>query len=353
MSDSVSWLRLYHSILDNRKTGSLPDNRFGQWMRLLIIASRNTPRGQLPDDKTIKRYLGASYSQNPTRLKSLKAYFIQAGLIDKHSDGSLWVHNFTPRQWLVNDQNQQDDQQTTQQSVGVTSLDTFDENKGFIGESDTENHGTETEKDLYRGCAPLSPPTSWDSSALMGCIKQSVEELCGILASPDQCASQASTECSAGSSEEVCEEFTLTPPEASADQKKRILADKVAVERSKDYQSVTDLWNNLPGLMHHKAFNADDRKAFERALERFSLPEIKTAIERYSVWRVGASEGCYRDAYKWTFYEFLTRHKGGLIKRLSADDWEVTCKPFQDRRSQQPKPPSVKELLDAAYKRLH
>lgn len=99
MSDSVSWLRLYHSFLDNDKTGCLSLADRGAWVTLAILASSNSPRGKIPPIAILKRYMGKSYAVNPSRIKRLLDRFIRLALIDSRPDG-LHVHNFNTRQWI-------------------------------------------------------------------------------------------------------------------------------------------------------------------------------------------------------------------------------------------------------------
>ena len=330
MPDAVSWARLYHSFLDNRKTANLTPTQAGHWLRIFLLASRNTPRGKLPDNKTIRKHLGPSMQVNPDRLNKLLVFFCSANLLDKALDGSLWLHNFTSRQWLSS---KEENPVSTESSTIVstescnTKLMPFDENNTLIENGHTELVITETYKDIYRGLERL----------FVG-IKDLLSDLrieAGLLSrSPG----------SEGNSALVSRTDVYTKePELFSLSAQRI--DK----RNADYLSITALWNSLPGLVHHRSFTDSDKRAVLDALRIFSADEIKTAIERYSVWAVGAVAGQYRECYRWTFYEFITRHKGALIKRLISNEWENTCRPFTNK--QYPKPVSVSDLLAAAEKR--
>jgi hypothetical protein len=330
MPDSVSWARLYHSFLDNRKTANLTAAQVGSWLRIFLLASRNTPRGKLPDNKILNRYLGAGLGKNPNRLNKLLAFFIQANLIDKASDGSLWLHNFTSRQWLSS---QVEIPISTNCSTVVSTdcgnslLISCDENKRVIAKGNTELVITETYKDIYRGLERLFVGIKDLLSTLR-------IEAGRLNSAPGDDGSSA-----------LVSRTDVSPkePELFSLSSQRI--DK----RNSDHLSITALWNSLPGLVHHKSFTDSDKRAVFDALQIFSASEIKTAIERYSIWAVGAIAGQYRECYRWTFYEFITRHKGALIKRLISNEWENTCRPFTNK--QYPKPVSVSDLLAAAEKR--
>lgn len=343
MPDPVSWLRLYHSILDNRKTGSLSRLQFGQYITLLLLASRNKPRGILPDYKTIAKHLGAGYSHK-NRLESLLLDFRGKGLLDKK--GNDWViHNFSPRQWLpstdadiCDDKSQFDTKSDSSLTLCQDSLSyTGVENKDVMGSEYTKTCITEADKALYIYYRRLYLY-----------INNYIRDLCRMLQAPTE-SSQITRFLDVHRDGEGDQGFRLTSSQTSVSPKGTI-SRKLSIKRSADKSSITTLWNSLPGIMHHKRFTDADDRAIKLALERFGLEDILTAIRNYSCWRIGAAEGLYRGVAKWSLAEFLSRYSGGNIRRLSCDDWADSCQHYKKQSGNTPV--TVDELLRQAERKL-
>lgn len=320
MPDSVSWLRLYHSFLDNKKTADLPPIKKGHWIVILLLASRNNPRGMIPTNKTLIKHLGPGISNNPDRLRELLDYFIRANLIDKHTDNTLWIHNFNNRQWLSNEE---ENPKSTDCSTVIPTdccnelLIGFDDNKELMGNWDTLFKATETDKAFIGGF-----------EGIFDHIRKLLEESISIVRSDIR----------KGDREEV--DFILSGANGS----------KRTKELDYAFGLLTKLWNSLPGIVHHRLFNDEDRRYVGITIKRFPLEDIQKAIQRYSLWSNGAKTGRYRSAYSWTFLEFIRHNNGSLIQRLSADNWEDTCLPFDAKRSN--KRIGAKDLLAIAEKKL-
>ena len=361
MADSVFWFRIYHTILDNRKTEALTAAQLGYWVRILALASRNKPRGLIPPNKVLKKYLDGNSSsliKNPKRLHSIINYYISVGLIDKRSDGNLWIHNFDSRQWLASANIPADIPTKVPTNCGHSLLTPDDENKGITTNLDTETCITESEEAFIGSFH--SPMGGLEKLYL--CMKDSIRDLrvsiinqyiinnnkqsC-IQSSADNCGSLADTssaEClpqdTGSMADKVDDSDSVHVSEAHRPPKECspaapqlvLLADQVQSRSEMAFEQITAAWAGSEGLISHKEFNTADREAVKRAMRLFSVQQIIIAIQRYSIWSVGAKVGKYRDAYRWTFYEFMTRHRCGLITRLSSDDREITCLPFTTDR---------------------
>lgn len=374
MSDAVSWARIYHSFLDNRKTADLNPDKVGHWLRIFLLASRNSPRGLIPDDKIVKRYLGASMAKNPDRLQALKQYFVKLGLIDKRSDGSLWVHNFSSRQWLANVTDNHNSTESSTESGYLCGNDKLipvvDNNRVLTSEA-TQSLITETEKAFIGGLEaviytikairrelsarlealkPIAVSSNSNQPNNPDSIPDRVETPARALSSSANSTPMISTSarpisgvlpgCEGIAVRDVSEEHPIT----------KALADK----RLDSQQAITGIlahWQSLPGLVHHAVFGDDDRAAVRKALDKgLSVDQVKLAISRYSAFIEGGKAGTYRKAYRWTFYEFMTRHKGANLIRFNSPTWEETCVHFEsnNRRDKSTTNRSVDSLLAKA-----
>src|SRR5665213_3323814 len=98
---TVNWLRLHHSILDCRKLQSLPDREFKAWVNMLLIASENDPRGELPSfaDLAFRLRLREDF------VSRLISKFARESLVD-HTNGVYSMHDWLDWQPPSDDVNQ-------------------------------------------------------------------------------------------------------------------------------------------------------------------------------------------------------------------------------------------------------
>lgn len=158
MSDGISWFRLYHSFLDNDKTGPLSLADRGAWVTLAILASRNSHRGKIPPLAILKRYMGKSYAVNPSRIRHLLERFYRLTLLDKR-DGEYYLHNFASRQWIKEPEGvSRVDNGENQQLVNSWSTNCCNdllipgyENKRDMGKRCTEKAATDTDTEYIGG----------------------------------------------------------------------------------------------------------------------------------------------------------------------------------------------------------
>lgn len=91
----MQWFRLHDDVLDDPKVQKLSPQLFKHWINLLCLASKNNPRGTLPDLNTIAFRLRLSDDKAWTVLSDL----ISAGLIEHKGDGNYEPHNWNKRQY--------------------------------------------------------------------------------------------------------------------------------------------------------------------------------------------------------------------------------------------------------------
>jgi len=321
MSDAPSWLRLYHSILDNQKTASLPPDKFGHWVRILLAASRNSPRGKLPDDKILARYLGESMRINRYRLITLKNYYVSMGLLDKRNE-QYWIHNFGSRQWLENSNNSTES--TTERCND--KLNGFQVSNDVTGFKRIESPATEQNKRPARSAHPFGMRVSAIYNEYIASWR---------VLSHNAFAHPASVRQLLLSTSPIAVEQSGNNGKGRG--KGRVLLPEGSVPQKRPgFEATWHAWNNSPGLMRHGEPGEADHKAFRLAYDRIGGSKgILTAIQRYSLYMVGSKSGVYRPAFKWTYYEFLTRKQSDLIRRFMADEWEATCLPFDKGKPRQ------------------
>jgi hypothetical protein len=315
MSDAPSWLRLYRSILSNRKTGNLSDAEFGRYIKAIILASPDS--GILPPIKTLLKYVDASYRINPSRYNSFLDAMISYGLLDKLSTGDLTVHNYSKRQWKKDAEKPENQQTLNKLSTNCCNelLNTQYENKELSFENDTKKAGTETDTEyLIYNYSPQSPQFSifWDQV-----LSGNFEEVQKLVARLRRRTSHPASD----------------------------------LQKATDHvETIFSAWRSAPGVMRHKSFSQADREAARQAIRALSsgqesigdtIAMICLAITRYGAFCENA-DGTYRKAYRWTFYEFVKRKQFNNLRRFSADNWQDTCREFKRPESA---PKSVSSLI--------
>ena len=371
MSDGISWFRLYHSFLDNDKTGPLSLADRGAWVTLAILASRNSHRGRIPPVSILKRYMGKSYAVNPSRIRRLLERFYRRTLLDKR-DGEYYLHNFASRQWISSNDNLPEGVSKGENQQLVNSWSTNccndllilgDGNKRDTGKRCTEKAATDTDTEYIGGLqnafmlfnahiAAIRLRLSASRTALVDSTigKQSPDN---VLTFPGSNRPQPEAPC-------------IAPERRGDGDRKGSRGHRVSKARGESQSALPGvgrssfdaafgetwaLWQALPGIAHHRRFVDSDRQAFKRSWallggDAQALADIQTAIKRYSAWSVGARAGRYRPAYRWTFVEFIRHKRGSLIQRLASDAWELTCEPFTKAVSRPDR--SVASLLASA-----
>ena len=96
----MNWLRLHNEILDDPKVLRLSPEFRWFFVGILVMASRNFPRGTLPNPEEIRIGLRV------TRPKAARiiTMFIEMGFIDvREGDGVLCVHGWERRQYPSDD----------------------------------------------------------------------------------------------------------------------------------------------------------------------------------------------------------------------------------------------------------
>jgi hypothetical protein len=90
----MGWFRLYPDLLRDPRVQGLRPVMFKHWINLLCLASENTPRGTLPDVRTmaLALHLRADRCQNVVRSLTRR------GLFDVTTEG-LQPHNWGNRQY--------------------------------------------------------------------------------------------------------------------------------------------------------------------------------------------------------------------------------------------------------------
>lgn len=396
MSDGISWFRLYHSFLDNDKTGSLSLADRGAWVTLAILASRNSHRGRIPPLAILKRYMGMSYADHPKRITAILERFYRLTLLDKR-DGDYYLHNFDSRQWIPEGRKGDEKHGFRQPSANLPPNCRADlaepaiENKGFTGDSDTEKAATDTDTEYIGGlrnafmlfnahiaASRTRLGASHVALADSSIGKQSPDNVLPFPASnrPQAASTYAHVEhkprailpSESTTAKDTCSgadasEASRIKPEAGRDGARGHRTSKARAVPQKSLPGVGRsafdtafgetwaLWQALPGIAHHRRFVDTDRQAFKRTWallggDAQALADIQTAIKRYSAWSEGAKAGRYRPAYRWTFVEFVRHKRGSLIQRLASDSWELTCEPFAQAVSRPDR--SVASLLASA-----
>jgi hypothetical protein len=97
----MQWLRLYHDVLDDPKAQGLPRDDFKNWINVLIVASQNDPRGELPSPANLAFSLRLSREQ----AEALCARLRDRELLDPQ-DGRLVIHGWAGRQYESDDSTQ-------------------------------------------------------------------------------------------------------------------------------------------------------------------------------------------------------------------------------------------------------
>jgi hypothetical protein len=356
MSDAPSWIKVYRSIiLSNKKTEDMPNEKLGAYLKLLILADNETGKIDL-SNTTIKRLLGAGY-MHKSRLLALERYMVSRRLIDRNPDGCLYIHNWKTRQ--ANRKRLESDSWLTERQTRVTDTASLpsDEPIKLSCENDTKNSGHRGRGSifaLFKGYISLKNKSNntLQTKSNAGLIHTgATAELQESLISENLFG-----ECSKGNVlGKSGEEFRLAGEDSR-------LALRTQLTQKTNYQTfIADIqahWQQCAGLIHHKQYTDMDNDACKRCLINYkgnngnglqvSVDMIKLSISNYSAHVIGSRQAGdtpakYRECYRWTFYEFITRHRHALIGRYASANWEDTCLPFANR--QQAAPKSVSSLL--------
>ncbi len=89
----MQWFRLYDDLVDDPKVQRLPPALFRDWINVLCLANRNTPRGVVPAIADVAFGLRVSEAKAKSVLKQLHV----AGLLET-ADGVTSPHNWGKRQ---------------------------------------------------------------------------------------------------------------------------------------------------------------------------------------------------------------------------------------------------------------
>lgn len=93
----MHWFRLYDDLINDPKAQGLPPPLFKTWINVLCLASKG--KGIVPSTTDTAFGLRCTPAQAAASLKKLA----EAGLLDRHSDGTLRPHNWDARQWKSDD----------------------------------------------------------------------------------------------------------------------------------------------------------------------------------------------------------------------------------------------------------
>lgn len=147
----MQWLRLYDDLVHNAKVQSLPLKLFRAYINLLCLASKNVPRGQLPDIQKIAF-----------------ALHVKPAAVRRILD-SLCVHNFLQNEsglYLVHDWNecqmQSDDSAIRKRNSRINSIDknvTGRSRDGLVTDTDTDTEQIQIQKSLP--IVPLKKPPGY------------------------------------------------------------------------------------------------------------------------------------------------------------------------------------------------
>jgi hypothetical protein len=341
MPDALPWVRLYRSFLDNAKTGSLSLSDKGAYLTLLLLASSNSPRGSLPDLKTISKHFGGYCAGHPSRVSAILKRLQIIGLIDQDNLGMYSIHNYSKRQWMANTAN------SRLNSRAKSPEDVLQINE-IVPKLHTKNPGTDTEGTAAaRAFASQTGFLKRLESIYNSCIVEwrVASHNCWLPVFKPVSTSPIAIDGSENKAGLGDFRLTAVSGNGNGGEDSASVPGKRLPQKRVGFDAVWRAWNNSPGLIHHKSADESDHTAFRLAYDRIGgYQGLLVAIERYSLFVVGSRTGKYRPCYKWTFYEFLTRKRSDLVRRFISDQWEITCLPFDKPKAQR----SVASLLKRA-----
>ena len=327
MSDGISWFRLYHSFLDNDKTGPLSLADRGAWVTLAILASSNSHRGRIPPLAILKRYMGKSYAVNPSRIRRLLERFYRLSLLDKR-DGDYYLHNFDSRQWLKSSDDigkcsndnlpggdSRVDNGENQQLVNSWSTNCCndllipgDESKRDMGKRCTETAVTDTDTEYIGGLrnafiafsellqairqhstclpqaladSPIGKQSQDNVLTFPGSNRPQAASTCAHVEHKPRVSSQVESEARKGTRtrSEAAEAPCIAPGAEGVGNGEGSRGSRVSKARGESQNSLPGvgrssfdaafgeawaLWQALPGIAHHKRFADSDRQAFKQ-----------------------------------------------------------------------------------------
>jgi hypothetical protein len=253
--------------------------------------------------------MGPGYTDHASRFKSLLDEFTAIRLVDFNPSSNTYrIHNFAKRQWSDKARKQDTDRQFTDSlpTAGRASLsDNLQVSKGLSSNSETKKQGTEAEADNLKAFSPYKSPSF--------------------------------------SGDEFFEHFLFRVADLRESLQRRTshrlvtTQSRTRADYSDHIQTICGVWSQTPGCMRHKQFTSADHDAALRAIKALRnghsdiSPVVSTicdAIRHYGEFCTNAA-GEYRKAYRWTFYEFITRNRFNNLQRFSSPTWADTCREFK------------------------
>jgi len=144
----LPWFRVQASLHRLPKFRRLPAVLRGHLLTLWSLAADSEPRGRLPDLRQIAESLGVGFIANRHRIiPRVLMPLHKSGWLDKHSDGSFWVHDWDYWQSLPEDGLQPPVQPPVQPTVQPVVVSGYD-SKRLTGELTTPRCTEVKEEDL-------------------------------------------------------------------------------------------------------------------------------------------------------------------------------------------------------------
>jgi hypothetical protein len=149
----MQWLRLYHDVLDDPKVQGLPSDDFKNWINVLIIASQNDPRGELPSPTDVAFFLRLSQEQ----AEALCARLLDRELLDPQN-GRLVIHGWAERQYESDDSTKRvrTFRERKKRAPGNVSCSVSGHVSETVPDTDTEQKQNRSRTEQKSGSQPLA-----------------------------------------------------------------------------------------------------------------------------------------------------------------------------------------------------
>jgi len=108
-------------------------------------------------------------------------------------------------------------------------------------------------------------------------------------------------------------------------------------------QNIFEYWKSKPELMNHRKLSKTDESHLNAALEQFTEPEIKTAIDHYAT-VLQDETGQYWLNQKWTIGEFVSRKSHKWLMVFNSGDWENQVLSTEAKKAKQQEPDILPEI---------